>query len=907
MFIYVKTKNRRMEIFLETQRRLLDIEHAAELQESTTLLSTESNLDLQNRGIAILGLTVSGLESGLFGKTVVSLVHHLANSRKHDGILLAANSLTSGDIVGIFGSDSFKGSPIFTGVVHAICKTSLKIVLDGDDEAQKLWDYSRFNVAKIGSNVTHVRLSKTVDDLERSFSSLKRLLFEETECEVPQRCVNVTLRSAVCENLNIPQRDAVCQSLSNPLIALIQGPPGTGKTTTVAAVIAEAVLQNPGIKILACAPSNVAVDNLAVKVLDAGVKSVIRVGHPTRMQGEMLKHCLDAKLMRSDLAGSCVDIRNEIQAILDSRKGYSGLKEVRKELRERESKSIEQVVKESNVIFTTCNGAFNLRQKLNLLRNNPNFKFDMCIIDECAQGLEMSCWIPILQADRTVLAGDHKQLCATIHSKEAESEGLGFTLFERCFNRFKSAINLLTIQYRMNAKIMNWSSREFYNQQLIADKSVENQTLQIIADSSCMVNGVDFRSIIESPFVFCDSNGVDGTGEDTDFGVSKSNRGEAAVVKTYADLLMLSTRAEITIITPYSKQVEVLQQRFLNTVSVSVSTVDSFQGRESDVVILSLVRSNFSRQVGFLADYRRLNVAVTRARKQVFIVGDSETISSDPILKSLFDYACDFGTVISAQSFLSEHDIASGTSKAKPVIAKPTSKSVIKASKPHPKEISYISSTSTELDNRTVLRSEILAAPNDGTKFLFPKTLSNSDRRHIHSICDQLGISHGSVGEGPERQVWILKNKDPQPVKIHHSSSSSSSSEESDLAPPEIHVIPDRTKPFEKKKSILLPLEKVSVKPHGICPYENCKMSVRLISLTCALCKRDFCVAHATPEVHGCGDAAKKAARLEMKQQGAKSSRVLKQGKGGVSTAKLKEKINAKLECMQSKRSSKKK
>jgi ATP-dependent RNA/DNA helicase IGHMBP2 len=440
----------------------------------------------------------------------------------------------------------------------------------------------------------------------------------------------------------------------------VQGPPGTGKTTTLAAFIQESIRKDPSIKILACAPSNVAVDNLASRVLKLGVSSIVRVGHPTRVSDDLLSHCLDALVDKSDFAASCIEIKKEIQAILDSRRGYAALKPLRKELREREAKSIEEVFRQSNVVFTTCNGAFNLDRKLGIKQNGSTPLFDLCVIDECAQALEMSCWIPILQSARCVLGGDHKQLAATIHSKDAERRGLGKTLFERCFERFhniEGVDNVLTIQYRMNKVIMDWSNQEFYYNLLHADESVADITLHVPATENCTVNGIDMKSIIESPFVFCDTVGVEGMEEDvSDNTASKSNTGELGIVHTYVNLIHKpGITDDICIVSPYLKQTEMIRNAIANRHKlIEVSTVDSFQGREGDVIIISLVRSNPDHMVGFLADFRRLNVAVTRAKRHVFIVGDSETISNDKILQSLYDYACDYGMVISAQSFVNE-------------------------------------------------------------------------------------------------------------------------------------------------------------------------------------------------------------------------------------------------------------
>ena len=655
-----KSKQPTLDGFCDLQRQLLVLEHESELEESTELLKTETPQDLQSRGLALLGLVFSHVSSGLFGKTIVTFAHHLANSKKYQDICLAPSTLSSGDIVGVFPTDSLKSEPIVTGVVHAIDRTSIKVVLDDEDDAPKLWNFSRFSIARIGNNVTHSRLMKAVNDLEKSTHPLTSFLFGNEGRELGEDPTKLELKCEAALKLNQPQQDAVRSALTNRLVTVVQGPPGTGKTTTLAAFIQESVRRDPSIKILACAPSNVAVDNLAARVLKLGLNSIVRVGHPTRVSDDLLAHCLDALVDKSDFAASCIEIKKEIQAILDSRRGYAGLKPLRKELREREAKTIEEIFRQSNVVFTTCNGAFNLDRKLGIKSGGSTPLFDLCVIDECAQALEMSCWIPILQSKRCVLGGDHKQLAATIHSKDAERRGLGKTLFERCFERFHNVSgvdNVLTIQYRMNEVIMDWSNKQFYNGVLQADASVADITLLVPENENCTVNGIDMKSIIESPFVFCDTVGVEGMEEDvSESTASKSNTGELGIVQTYVNLIHKpGITDDICIVSPYLKQTELIRNALGEKhKSIEVSTVDSFQGREGEVIIISLVRSNPSNVVGFLADFRRLNVAVTRAKKHVFIVGDSETISSDKTLKSLYDYACDYGMLISAQSFVSE-------------------------------------------------------------------------------------------------------------------------------------------------------------------------------------------------------------------------------------------------------------
>ena len=900
---------RSVEAFCDSQRELLKLEYEAEISQSSELLTSESPAELQNRGIAFLGLVVGDLSSGLFGKSIATFKHHLSHSRKHTNVTLPPTTMTSGDIIGVF-TDSFSESPLATGVVHALNPQEVKVVLDSEDDGPHLWDYPRFNIARIGSNVTHKRLMLTVNDLQKSpHHSLVHYMFgEDDQVSIAAPATKAELCTDAGNALNESQKEAVRNALSNSFITVILGPPGTGKTTTLAAYIAEAVKRDPTVRILACAPSNVAVDNLALRVRAAGVEKIVRVGHPTRVDQDMLTHTLDALVDKGDFRDSSCDIRKEIHQILDSRRGYSDLKILRKDLRERETKAIEQVVRQSNVVFTTCNGSFNLISRL--MRSDPSFAFDFCVIDECAQGLEISSWIPILQARKTVLGGDHQQLSATILSETAARLGLSVTLFERAFCRFATSddvVNTLTVQYRMNERIMGWSNRQFYDKKLVAHETVRDQTLIVPSEACLQVRGVTLNPLVEAPFVFCDTAGVDGMAEQIpetgSTAVSKSNMGEVAVVQKYLALIApVFPDIEISVITPYLKQAELIRDR-VSAVSkqIEVSTVDSFQGRESDVVIISLVRSNRDRVVGFLSDYRRLNVAVTRAKKQVFIVGNSETISANFVLQSLYDYACENGEILSAATFVDEADVIHGDTVCsvpeamKANLARAVTKAIIpKISEPP------AASVAGREGNLDTLREQVLAVSLD-QKFFFPNSLSNAERRFIHELCEKEGIAHGSMGAGSARQIWIQRkslSKPPEAKPVHR--------------PPPVPLVLPQSKPAPKAPKTPKPIFPAPVpaekKPDGICPHGPCKMSTKLVSLDCGLCGKAFCIAHATPEVHGCGDAVKKKARKQAKKELAqiKSPPIIK-GNGGVASQAVRSKMESKIESMRKDRSGKKK
>ena len=289
-----------------------------------------------------------------------------------------------------------------------------------------------------------------------------------------------------------------------------------------------------------------------------------------------------------------------------------------------------------------------------MMRQVDKESFDLVIVDEAAQATECATWSALMKGRRAVLCGDHLQLPPTVISDEAEKKGLGVPLFERLHKRFgKNIAQMLTVQYRMNESIMKWSSDEFYKSKLVAHESVADHTLsQLKHVEEATNNGDNLGEDDDMDLGECVLHMVDTTGlemfeRQDEENLSYSNDGESeAVVKHIRDLLDLGLREEdIGVITPYSAQVSLLKQLCTNEnlKEVEVSTVDGFQGREKEAIILSTVRSNESSTVGFLADPRRMNVAVTRARRHCSLICDSETISNDKMLKGLVEYFMDNG------------------------------------------------------------------------------------------------------------------------------------------------------------------------------------------------------------------------------------------------------------------------
>ena len=446
--------------------------------------------------------------------------------------------------------------------------------------------------------------------------------------------------------LNNTQQQAVRFALTARDVALIHGPPGTGKTTTVIELIRRAVRR--GERVLACAPSNMAVDNLLQRLVAFREKAV-RLGHPARVLPELREHTLDllvdshpdVRLARK-LVKQAMGLFRQAARYTRARPEPGARQQTRQEARQLladarrlEMQAVEHLLNTADVLCATTTG---LDSEILGAR-----RFDLAVIDEACQSIEPGCWIPLLRCDRVVLAGDHCQLPPTVVSPEAIAEGLGISLFERLMDLQGAAISRqLTVQYRMNEAIMAFPSREFYADGLVADASVRGHRL---AD----LPGVQATSLTESPIEFIDTAGAGFDEELEPDGESRLNPQEATlVVRKVQELLDAGLpAADLAIIAPYAAQVRLLRER-LPVPGLEIDSVDGFQGREKEAVVISLVRSNPRGEIGFLADIRRMNVAMTRARRKLLLIGDTATLCSHPFYQRLIEYLeqlCAYRTV----------------------------------------------------------------------------------------------------------------------------------------------------------------------------------------------------------------------------------------------------------------------
>jgi ATP-dependent RNA/DNA helicase IGHMBP2 len=442
--------------------------------------------------------------------------------------------------------------------------------------------------------------------------------------------------------LNSSQHEALTKVMETADIAFVHGPPGTGKTTTlVQAIIATVRLEK---QVLVCAPSNAAVDLLADKLSEQGM-NVLRIGHPARVTEQSLSKTLDARIAAHSNYGELREIRKRMEQVRSMASKYKrnfGFheREQRKLLKQEvkllksdadmlEFYIINDLLQNSDVICATLVGSSHptLRGK----------KFRTAFIDEAGQALEPACWIPILRSERIIFAGDHLQLPPTIKSNEAARAGLSQTLFEKGIEKHPGQSSMLQVQYRMHEDIMKFSSQYFYKDELIADASVKHELLRPN----------------QAPVEFIDTAGAGHAEEQDKETLSRFNHEEAQVLIRRVEKLVEEVGIEewaeqkitLGIITPYRAQVDyILKLTEASSILeplhglISINTVDAFQGQERDVIAISFVRSNDKGEVGFLGDIRRTNVAMTRARKKLIMIGDSATLGSHPFYLELIEY-----------------------------------------------------------------------------------------------------------------------------------------------------------------------------------------------------------------------------------------------------------------------------
>ena len=610
-----------------------------------------SGREREERGRAFLMMKGKSQDLGLGGK-------HLVKFRKQTpGSTLPESEIEVGDLVLISKTSLWdEDNPL--GTVAE--KTSYAITIAFDNAPPGFVYRKDLRIDLFVNDITFQRMIEALKQFKRLPRWRKDKLLGNAAPEFTQADKIEFFNS----KLNKSQQEAVIRSLAARDFFLIHGPPGTGKTITCVEVIAQLIQR--GNRILTAADSNVAVDNLVERLDRIGV-NVVRIGHPARIIPALRRRSLDylvqdepdyrkAQEFRKRAYELKEDMKRYIMPEMRWRRGLSdeeimllasegattrgiplkkieGMKkwlDLKHELdrlfgdaRELEERAIRRIIKAAAVICTTNSTAGS-----EILKGE---KFDFAVIDEATQSTEPSALIAVLKAKRFIMAGDHKQLPPTVLNEEAACRSFTKSLFERLLALHGDKIRvMLDVQYRMNEEIAEFPNREFYDGKLKADEQVKRRTLRDILPES-----VDEESEDVKPFLFIDT--CDELEERVRKGsTSRENPGEAKLVKDVAErLLNRGIRPEdIAVISPYDDQVALIK-RMLHVEGLEIKTVDGFQGREKEVVIVSFVRSNKSGTIGFLKDLRRLNVSITRAKRKLVLIGDSNTLESEGCYRRL--------------------------------------------------------------------------------------------------------------------------------------------------------------------------------------------------------------------------------------------------------------------------------
>ena len=443
--------------------------------------------------------------------------------------------------------------------------------------------------------------------------------------------------------LNRTQEDAVNKVSQAKDVAIVHGPPGTGKTTTLVEAIYETLRREN--QVLVCAQSNMAVDWISEKLVDRGI-NVLRIGNPTRVNDKMLSFTYERRFEAHPDYELLWAIRKAIRDLRAHRKRgddkyHQKLERLKERAIELEIRINAQLFGEARVIASTLVGSAN-----RLLEGQ---KFGTLFIDEAAQALEAACWIPIRRVSRVILAGDHCQLPPTVKSFAAMKAGLGKTLMERIVDNHPETVTLLKMQYRMNEEIMRFSSDWFYGNQVESAPEVKYRS---ILDLDIPMSWIDTSEFSENS-EFSDNSDISFKEQFVGESFGRINKAEAEltllVLEQYFQKIgkqrILDERLDVGVISPYRAQVQYLRRLFKKKEFfkpyrslISVNTVDGFQGQERDIILISLVRANDEGQIGFLRDLRRMNVAITRARMKLIILGDASTMTRHPFYKRLYDY-----------------------------------------------------------------------------------------------------------------------------------------------------------------------------------------------------------------------------------------------------------------------------
>ena len=631
----------KMKKYIKNLITLINYERDAEIDLMTREISTMSGQKREE-----LGRAVNKVKGKSLGKELGMQIVQFGRSEVID------TEISVGDMVLVSTDDPLRSD--LTGTVTEKGARFIKVAFEKRVPKWAIKKKTRLDL--YANDVTFRRMEDNLKHLSlKGKNALEYILNERN----PKRNRDVPYISYIDDNLNDSQKSAIENALSCENFFLIHGPFGTGKTRTLVELISQETRQNH--KVLATAESNAAVDNILERLMDNKKLTLTRLGHPQRVSKHNITQTLAYKVENHKLNRKIKKIHKKIDKMIEKRKvhtkptpqyrrgfgdydilhlaskGKGGrgissdkmksmakwieinqeIDEAHDEIKRIENRMIKDIVNSSDVILATNSSA--------ALESIARVKFDVAIIDEASQATIPSVLIPIAKAHRFILAGDHKQLPPTIISDRAGD--LEKTLFEELIRLYPFKSQLLNVQYRMNSLLMKFPNEEFYDNGLKSDSSVDDININDILESTKR----------EEALLFVDTSNVDSEGE-THLKDSKSiiNNLEAKISSGIADDYMNLgvSEEDIGIISPYADQVKIIQ----DMTPVEVKTVDGFQGREKEIIIISTVRSNNNGNIGFLRDLRRLNVAITRAKRKLIIIGNKDTLMTNPTYARLIKF-----------------------------------------------------------------------------------------------------------------------------------------------------------------------------------------------------------------------------------------------------------------------------
>jgi superfamily I DNA and/or RNA helicase len=603
-------------------RTWVDLEADAERERMAERRQRRSQTDAERSGETLLDLVIADYQIGLGGRHLLSFI------KRNRTLDLPWNRFRVGSPVIVSVESGANEGSVF-GVVSRRSNQVLQVAI-------QVWpEGDLFRIDLSADEVTRSRQLASMSNVEQARGPLARLrdvLLGEREPRFSEQRATV---EPIPHHFNPSQRAAIEFALSATDIAIIHGPPGTGKTTTVVELVRQAVLRKE--KVLVTAPSNPAVDNLLERLIHHDLR-VVRIGHPARVLEVLQAHTLDSLVERDPDMEVCRDLLRQAEQLDRKAERFTRAKPVagaRKELRQEskllreDARRIERLVINSYLDRADVVCATTMFDPEVL----GDREFDLGVIDEACQSTEPGCWPVVVRARRIVLAGDHLQLPPTILSMEAARQGFAVSLMERLVNHYQSLVTKqLTVQYRMHNQIMRFSSERFYKGTLIADPEVAERRLD-------QLPGVVASALTATPLLFIDTAGAGWDEELEPDGESRQNPQEGTLLLSLVDELIACgvDPTCLAIIAPYMAQVRWIRKHCRHP-TAEIDTVDGFQGREKEVVLISLVRSNATGEIGFLADIRRMNVALTRAKRKLIVIGDSATLGGHEFYKSLFEY-----------------------------------------------------------------------------------------------------------------------------------------------------------------------------------------------------------------------------------------------------------------------------